>query len=506
MLMEATDHMDLGTSINTASERMARRLRSSRRLHLRSLHLRLSERKLLLAGGDLLAVNLGLLAALAFRPSDPSTSSYLWGHLSWFVLLSGLWLLIGLMFSIYDLARAASPMHSLWAAGQAAMLTGVLYFFMPYVTPAFPERRVEFVLFPLIAVLGVAGWRVIYATVFVQPAFQQRALVVGAGWAGRTLAQAIAETGGGNGNPYRGTGYRILGFVDDDPAKQGQEIEGAPVLGMHCDLVRLVQELRPDELVLAITHSQTIHVELFQAVLDCREAGIPVTTMASLYERMTGRTPVEHAGRDLDVVLPLAEPASHRVYMACKRLFDLAASLVGCVLVAVLCPVIWLANRLTVPGDLLYRQERIGSAGKPFHIIKFRSMVMDAEEDTGAVWAKKNDFRVTPVGRVLRKLRLDELPQFWNVLRGEMSLIGPRPERPEFVTKLARKIPFYRVRHAVKPGITGWAQVKYRYGSSVDDSLVKLQYDLYYIRHEGPYLDLLILLKTVQTVLGLRGL
>jgi lipopolysaccharide/colanic/teichoic acid biosynthesis glycosyltransferase len=147
----------------------------------------------------------------------------------------------------------------------------------------------------------------------------------------------------------------------------------------------------------------------------------------------------------------------------------------------------------------------VGQGGRVFGVVKFRSMVVNAEEHTGVVWATENDGRVTPVGRLLRKTRLDESPQFWNVVKGDMGLIGPRPERPEFITQLAQQIPFYRVRHAVKPGITGWAQVKYRYGASVHDALVKLQYDLYYIKHQGFYLDLLILLKTVQVVLGLKG-
>jgi lipopolysaccharide/colanic/teichoic acid biosynthesis glycosyltransferase len=168
-------------------------------------------------------------------------------------------------------------------------------------------------------------------------------------------------------------------------------------------------------------------------------------------------------------------------------------------------PFIWLGNRLTNPGDLFYWQERVGEGGKVFQVVKFRSMVMGAEQDTGVVWARENDERITPVGRLLRKARIDEMPQFWNVLKGEMSLIGPRPERPFIITTLEKEIPFYRVRHAVRPGITGWAQVCYRYGASVDDAHIKLEYDLYYIKHQSWYLDLVILVKTVRVMLGLQG-
>ncbi|MEJ5198812.1 MAG: sugar transferase [Anaerolineae bacterium] len=198
--------------------------------------------------------------------------------------------------------------------------------------------------------------------------------------------------------------------------------------------------------------------------------------------------------------------AGHLLYLGIRRLFDIIGAVVGCTVVLALCPLIWLANRLTSPGDLFYWQERVGKDGRLFRMVKFRSMVMNAEADTGAVWAQENDPRVTPVGRLLRKSRLDELPQVWNVLRGEMSLIGPRPERPEFVASLAEAIPDFRKRHVIKPGITGWAQVNYRYVASTDDTLIKLQYDLYYIKHRSLYLDLLILAKTVLVMVSLKGM
>jgi lipopolysaccharide/colanic/teichoic acid biosynthesis glycosyltransferase len=168
-------------------------------------------------------------------------------------------------------------------------------------------------------------------------------------------------------------------------------------------------------------------------------------------------------------------------------------------------PVIWLANKFSSPGPLLYRQARVGEGGRPFKVVKFRSMISDAEKETGAVWAQVNDARITPVGRLMRRTRLDELPQVWNILRGDMTLIGPRPERPEFVRQLTEQVPFYRLRHAVKPGLSGWAQINYQYGASVKDAQIKLQYDLYYIKHQGPLLDITIALKSMQVILGLKG-
>jgi len=227
--------------------------------------------------------------------------------------------------------------------------------------------------------------------------------------------------------------------------------------------------------------------------------------MNTHYERMSGRVPVEHVGPDLDLMLSIKQSTGDRLYLACRRVVEVIIVLLCMPILALLIPLIGVANWLIAPGDLFYIQERIGQAGQPFELVKFRTMVMDAEKCTGAVWASPNDKRITPVGQLLRKTHLDELPQLWNILKGEMSLIGPRPERPHFVTQLAEEIPFYRVRHAVKPGLTGWAQVKYTYTASVEDALVKLQYDLYYIKHQGPYLDLLILIQTVRVVLGFKG-
>lgn len=195
-----------------------------------------------------------------------------------------------------------------------------------------------------------------------------------------------------------------------------------------------------------------------------------------------------------------------RFYYGLKRLIDLGAAGVGLFGLLVISPLIWLVNLLTSPGDLLYVQDRVGQGNRIFRMVKFRSMIMNAEADTGPVWAQENDARITPIGHFLRKSRLDEMPQFWNVLKGEMSLVGPRPERPEFVESLVEEIPEFQSRHVVKPGITGWAQVNHRYVASVDDTLIKLQYDLYYIEHQGGRLDTEIVSKTVRVVLAMQGM
>jgi exopolysaccharide biosynthesis polyprenyl glycosylphosphotransferase len=493
-----------------------------RRLTLPHGGLRVPERKLLLAFVDLALFNGALLLTQIVRGHIPTTQTGTWAQLPWFFVLSVLWAIIGLVFDVYNLSTAARRLRSLWVTGGAAALTSAAGLLILHLAPAFPERGPRLLLFPVLAICGIGAWRVVYATIFVQPVFRHTVLIVGAGLAGRTLVrdlnktvrrapnagQAIDDVGIANDASSAtcpATGYCVLGFIDDDPVFRGSQVEGVPVLGGRSDLVHLAHVLQPDELVVAISNLSRAHGELFQAILDCWEMGIRVRTMHEFYERKTGRVPIEYVGHNLALILPVDRGAGYRLYLAVWRAFEFLVAALGCAATGLVAPLIWLANRLTDPGDLFYRQERVGKQGKAFQIVKFRSMIMDAEKHSGATWAEEDDPRITPVGRFLRKTRLDELPQFWNVLVGGMSLIGPRPERPEFVCELSRQIPFYGVRHAVTPGLTGWAQVQYRYGASVEDALVKLQYDLYYIKHRKPYLDLRILLKTVQVVFRMQG-
>ncbi|NPA72273.1 MAG: sugar transferase [Gammaproteobacteria bacterium] len=467
--------------------------------------LQFSERKLLLLVVDLFILNSALLLMLSLWPK--SVFNWMLGRIPWYmILLSIIWLVVSSFFSVYDLSRAASAINSVWSTGMAALITLIIYTLLPFLTPVLPKRRTQIFLLFLVGLAGISLWRFLYATIFSQPSFHHRALIVGAGRSGRTLLRAVQQSSSQIEDSYLGIGYEWLGFVDDDPAKQGQVIDGVPVLGTGRDLVALVKELDPDEIIIAVTDTQRLSSQFFRAILTCFEMGIHITTFPALYERLTGRVPVQHAGQDLSVLLPIHRPSGLRFYLAIRRLMDVAVAIPGLVLVVLLTPFIWLGNHLSRhPGPVFYRQFRMGENGSLFEIIKFRSMITDAERDTGAVWAQENDSRITPLGKYLRKTRLDELPQFWNVLKGEMSLIGPRPERPEIVADLSEEIPFYGLRHAVKPGITGWAQVSYRYTSSTEDSFVKLQYDLYYIKHLGPFIDLAVFLKTIQVILGMKG-
>jgi exopolysaccharide biosynthesis polyprenyl glycosylphosphotransferase len=231
--------------------------------------------------------------------------------------------------------------------------------------------------------------------------------------------------------------------------------------------------------------------------------GVAFAHLASVYEDYTGKIAVENLRPSWLIFAPGF--AKGRLLNTSKRLLDIVASTAGLLLSLPLSLFAISAIRLSSPGPVLYRQRRVGQHGRVFVLYKFRSMRADAESATGAVWAKQNDDRIFPIGRFLRKTRIDELPQLWNVLRGDMSLVGPRPERPEFVTGLTKDIPFYGQRHMVKPGVTGWAQVSYSYADSVESSLEKLQYDLFYIKNLSITLDLFILFKTVKTVLMRKG-
>ena len=477
---------------------------SSFRRAASGVRLRASERKLMLAVVDFALLAAALAVTMRWRTSLLDAPGALVSYWYWFVTLAIVWWLMAQLLECYDLARAASAPYSILSTVGAAGLAVLVYQFIPVFTPPLISRG-PILVFALLALGSIALWRGLYAVLFSQPSFHQRALVVGAGQAGRAFSEALQDVPL-SGNPFRGSGYQILGFVDDDPAKQKQgSWAGVPVLGSSSELPQLARQRGVDEVVLAITHRHLMSDAAFKALMTCRELGVPVTTMPSAYERLLGRVPVEHIGHDLAAVLPLEGGATERLYVVCKRGLDVISGLAGMGVMAVLLPVVALTNAVFAPGPLFYRQERAGRCGRHFSVVKFRTMRPDAENGSGAVWSEEGDPRITAVGRWLRKSRLDELPQVVNVLRGEMSLVGPRPERPEFIEQLAESIPFYRARHAVKPGLTGWAQVRYGYGNTMEDSRIKLEYDLYYVRHAGLYLDSLIILKTLAVVLRLQG-
>ena len=322
---------------------------------------------------------------------------------------------------------------------------------------------------------------------------RKKCLVLGAGDSARAfLSQASTLR----------SEWMVCGIVDDDPDKLGLVIGGVEVVGSSADLPGLAESCGAEEIILAV--NREMNPSAIKALMTCFEHGVDIVPVGLATERSLGRVPLQHLG---DRWLPPTFWASNAIplfYDVLKRASDILFALLVSILTLPLLLIAALLVRLTSLGSAFYRQVRTGMHGRPFTIYKLRTMVNDAEAG-GVQWAEKNDTRITPLGKFLRATRIDELPQLWNVLRGDMSLVGPRPERPEFVEQLEKEIPFYRARFAVRPGITGWAQVKHRYVNSVEDTKTKLEYDLFYIKNRSLWLDLVILGKTAKTVVTFRG-
>ncbi|HEX2998688.1 MAG TPA: exopolysaccharide biosynthesis polyprenyl glycosylphosphotransferase, partial [Armatimonadota bacterium] len=435
---------------------------------------RVRQIRLLLLSMDVLAVLLLQLLAASLVSGNPSP----WRQGLGGLLLSLLCLPLILYFNgAYGLASVQSAVRMVRALCLAlpeyAVAITLLNFFFPVL-----GLSTAGILFGICgAGVAVAASRVFLFSALQHTKAQHNVLIIGAGWSGKAIGEILAD--------IPNIQYHVVGYVDDDPLKWEKEVlPGCPVLGATTDLAHLILEYQVSELVLAI--NEQLPDRLFSVLGACAERGVRAVNMANLYEEITGKVPVKHI--DDQWFLYCFSPERQRMFEAVKRGVDVCVSLVALFFLALIYPFIGLAIVLESGKPILYRQVRVGRGGKSFRIIKFRTMVQNAEKH-GAVWAAENDSRITRVGAFLRKTRIDELPQLWNVLRGDMSLVGPRPERPEFVQQLADVIPFYNRRHAVIPGITGWAQVKYRYGASVEDSLQKLQYDLYYINHRSLFLD-----------------
>ncbi len=456
-------------------------------------HVPASEHRLLLTIGDLLAGALAVAIALALwslTAGFPLQVSFMWSHAAW-LAAAPVWAM-ALVATRH--ARVAFSMGET-ARGIARATLGLLvvylvvYFYAP--RQVLPRLMVLHVLWQA-SVLTFA-WRLVYIWVFTETSFRRKVVIVGAGQAGRALLGA-----------YRQAGLRhvdVVAFVDE--AREADAVEGLPLLSPAADLRAIARHAGASEVVVALDRPAAGAV--VQALVGCQEDGADVVQMATAYERLLERVPVEHLEPDW-LVTSFADAVTARdASRVAKRLLDLAGAALGLAVLLVTLPVIGAAIWLDSGGPIFFSQERVGQRDRLFRLLKFRTMVRGAEPEGQAVWASPGDQRVTRVGRWLRRPRLDELPQVVNVLLGDMSLVGPRPERPDFVAELERRIPFYRTRLLVRPGLTGWAQVNMPYAGSVEDALVKLEYDLYYIKHRSLMFDGRVLLRTLGTVLRLGG-
>jgi len=298
--------------------------------------------------------------------------------------------------------------------------------------------------------------------------------------------------------------YRIIGYVNSD-SNSVSDLEYQYVEHVNVEeLTLFVAKKSISEIIVASQKTDGITTDLYHQLLYLLESGKSIREYTQVYESKAQRIPVQYISRDFYRFFPFSRSNQNKLYLSFIRLLEIMLSIIGLTIGCILIPIILLGNLFWNKGKLFYTQDRVGKDGIVFKIIKFRTMVKNAEKN-GAVFATTNDVRITKFGKFLRKTRIDEFPQFINILKGDMAVIGPRPERPEFVAKIAAIMPFYETRHIIKPGLTGWAQVNFSYGEKLEDSLIKLQYDLYYIKHRSVYLDLDVTFKTISTILFYRG-
>jgi len=353
-------------------------------------------------------------------------------------------------------------------------------------------RGISVIALPLALALMV-GWRVSIHWLLGHPDFGEKILIVGSGPLAVEVAREMLER--------PDAGYRIAGFVGSDPELLGKSLINPRVIGLTSELEAVVLRENIDRIVVAMgeRRGQLPTNELLQLSLTGK---VNIEEGASFYERVTGRV-------SLNMIRPSwlifsSRGRQARISGIARNIVHRLVALIGGVMAFPIALVTAVLIKLDSTGPVLYKQERVGKNGEPFTVLKFRSMRTDAEK-AGPVWASEHDDRTTRVGKIIRKLRIDEIPQFWNIIRGEMDFVGPRPERPHFVAQLAEEIPYYQQRHLIAPGLTGWAQIKYPYGASIEDARQKLQYDLYYIKNQSLMLDAIILFETIKIILFGRG-
>lgn len=457
------------------------------------IHFEISERKVLLRLFDLCFIGFSLFLVSTFTQFDYFILSP--KHWVWFTILSIYISVFGTVLELYDLQKSSKLNSVLKTIISTTSVTVLFYLLTPYFTPSLPENRMQILFFYIAILFALLFWRWAYITFVTSQRFYKKALLVGEISNIESIIEAFATAD---------SNYKIVGFINcETEKKEAVKFKGLKEYTPE-DIYKVIEEEGVSEVVIASYNSENITASIYTSLISLLEKGFPIKEYTQVYEDITYRVPVQYVGKDFYKYFPFSRNNKNKLYLSYRRLFDILLSITGIVIGAFFVPLVVVGNLIGNRGKLVYSQKRVGQNGEEFTIYKFRTMVENAEQQ-GAVWATKNDSRITFFGKFLRVSRLDEIPQFLNVLKGDMSMIGPRPERPYFVNELSQVIPFYETRHIVKPGLTGWAQVNARYGSSIDDSLLKLQYDLYYIKHRGFLLDINILIKTLSTVIFFRG-
>ena len=458
------------------------------------IHFDISERKVLLRLMDIFCVLLTLtIVSIVFKFDYFRITQDYWGWTFILVIYLGVFSTI---FELYDLQKASKFETVLKNVILTVSVTVLFFMLTPYFTPSLPENRLQILFFFLAMIGALLIWRYAYITLISSPRFNKKALLVGDIAELKLMIQALQKS-----DPN----YLIIGYVNT--GKTDELLSDPKMKQFEASRLReVIKHHSINEIVVAssTSSSKEVTVALLKELNKLLIQGFPIKDYTQVYEHLTHRVPVQHIGKDFYKFFLFSRSNHNKFYLFSLRFFDIVVSLIGLFFCLLIIPFVFVINLFANKGDLFYTQARVGQNAKCFSILKFRTMSQDAEIN-GPQWAIKNDDRITSFGKFLRRARLDEIPQFLNVLKGDMSIIGPRPERPFFVKELSKTLPFYKTRHIIKPGLTGWAQVKANYGSSYTDSLEKLQYDLYYIKHRGLFLDLNILLKTFSTILFYRG-
>ncbi len=458
----------------------------------KEIHFEVSERKILLRIFDVVSVLFSLYVVgitFNFHYFNISATNFYWT-----IVLAVYLNFIGSVFEMYNLQVASNQFQVIKSIILTSSITVLIYLLTPIYTPILPSNRIQILIFYIAIFLALFVWRMLYVRFFASNRFAKKVVLI-------CDKEQLKELVGGleNADPH----YRVLGFVNSDSANTS--VSSLKIKSIDIDnLEQFVKKNAVSEIVIASQKTDGITVSLYNQLIHLLENGYIIREYTQVYENLAQRIPVQYVSRDFYRYFPFSRSNQNHFYLIMVRFFEILFSVIGFVVGLILLPLILIGNLLGNRGSLLYTQERVGKNGKVFNIVKFRTMVKNAEKD-GAVFATTNDSRITPFGKILRKSRMDEFPQFINILKGDMAIIGPRPERPVFVNEIAEVMPFYETRHVIKPGLTGWAQVNYSYGETIDDSLIKLQYDLYYIKHRSLFLDVNIIFKTLSTVLLYKG-
>ncbi|WP_299667472.1 exopolysaccharide biosynthesis polyprenyl glycosylphosphotransferase [uncultured Polaribacter sp.] len=450
----------------------------------------ISERKIFLRIIDVIVLISSVLLSFEFLKFDyfDFKNEYIF---SWLFLLIVYYLIFGEIFQLFNLNISNNRYLVTRSIVVTAFATVVFYVFTPFLSPILPTNRLQILYFFLIIVIPIIIWRFLYIQIIFSPKYFKTIIFIGKSEKIETMVRRVKSD----------NFHHLKAYFSD---KSLENIEG--FRNIHSEkLAEFFVDNTINEIVVSKEGlSQEVINSLNKELIYLFQKGLNIISFESFYEEITNRVPKNYLDHDFYKNINFSKNNTNRFYLFGLRVTDIMVSIIGILVFLILFPFILIGNLLANKGSLFYSQKRVGQNGEIFKIYKLRSMIKNAEKN-GAVWAKKNDTRITAFGKFLRNTRLDEVPQFFNILKGEMSIIGPRPERPEFIKNLEDHIPFYAIRNVIRPGLTGWAQVNYPYATSIEEQEIKLRYDLYYIKERNAFLDFKILIKTITTVLFFRG-